>query len=80
MSRHSIGTEERRGASEFALEGLRTLSRRFASWATAARDRRRTRRILGYLDDAALADIGLVRNDLYRIEHDQRYRRSPRGS
>ena len=80
MSRHSAGTERRRGASESALQGLRTLARRLASWAMAARERNRTRRILGDLDDAALADIGLARNDLRRIEHDRRYRRSPGAS
>ena len=80
MSRHSAGTERRRGASESALQGLRLLARRFAYWGMAARERHRTRQILGDLDDAALADIGLTRNELSQIEHDRRYRCSPGAS
>jgi len=46
----------------------------------AVRERNRTRQILGDLDDAALADIGLTRNELSQIEHDRRYRCSPGAS
>jgi uncharacterized protein YjiS (DUF1127 family) len=88
MSRHSAGTERRnatglesrRRASASAPQALWTLTRRFASWAMAARERHRTRQVLSDLDDAALADIGLARNDLRRIEHDRRYGRSSGAS
>jgi uncharacterized protein YjiS (DUF1127 family) len=45
----------------------------------AMQERSRTRRILGDLDDAALRDIGLTRNEIRRIERDRRYRRYPSG-
>jgi uncharacterized protein YjiS (DUF1127 family) len=41
--------------------------------AAAARARAHTRKVLGSLDDAALKDIGLVRNQIDCVEHDPRY-------
>ena len=75
MDRHSAGTRRRRGFVEIALQGLRTVGQRFASWATATRERGRTQQILSDLDDAALEDIGLARNKIRGIEDDPRYRR-----
>ena len=74
MNERSNGMQRRRGASEIALQALLPFARRLASWATAIRERYRTRRILDDLDDAALADIGLARNEIRRIEYDRRYR------
>jgi uncharacterized protein YjiS (DUF1127 family) len=61
------------------LHGLRPALLYFVRRVTAARDRARTRRVLGWLDDAALKDIGLVRDQIEGVEHDPRYRRQPPG-
>jgi uncharacterized protein YjiS (DUF1127 family) len=58
---------------------LRPILRRIAQWAAAARDRNRTRRVLGWLDDATLRDIGLVRTQIDGVEHDPRYIRRSSG-
>jgi hypothetical protein len=80
MNRPSAGTRRRRSFVETALRGLRLVARRFASWATATRERGRTHQILSDLDDAALEDIGLARNKIRGIEHDPRYRRRASSS
>ena len=53
--------------------GLRLAVHGLASWATAVRNRHRTRRILGRLDDAALKDVGLGRSQIDGVESDPRY-------
>jgi uncharacterized protein YjiS (DUF1127 family) len=68
-------SERRRNPSTAALlQGLRPILLRLAQWMAAARDRSRTRRILGRLDDAMLKDIGLVRTQIDGVERDSRYR------
>lgn len=53
---------------------LRPALRGLARWAVAARNRSRTRRVLGRLDEAGLKDIGLVRSQISGIERGPRYR------
>jgi uncharacterized protein YjiS (DUF1127 family) len=53
---------------------LRPILLNIAHWAAAARDRNRTRRVLGRLDDFMLKDIGLVRDQIDGVQHDPRYR------
>jgi uncharacterized protein YjiS (DUF1127 family) len=80
MNRPSAGAQRRRGFAEIVLQGLRFAARRFSSWAMAVRERGRTRQILSDLDDAALEDIGLTRNEIRGIGHDLRYRRRTSSS
>jgi uncharacterized protein YjiS (DUF1127 family) len=76
----TLAVAERRRTPPTAvfLKRLRPILLSFARWAAAARDRNRTHRILGRLDDFALKDIGLVRTQIDGVEHDPRYTlRSP---
>lgn len=74
-SAFTVSERRRNPSTTVLLQGLRPILRGFAQWVAAARNRGRTRRILGRLDDAMLKDIGLVRTQIDGVEHDARYRR-----
>ena len=73
-STFTVAERRRNPPTAVLLHWLRPALLPLARWVTAARDRSRTRRILGWLDDATLKDIGLVRNEIDGVEHDPRYR------
>lgn len=60
------------------LRGLGAAFYGFVRAVRMSRARSRTLRVLEGLDDAALKDIGLDRSQIPGVEHDPRYRLSPR--
>jgi uncharacterized protein YjiS (DUF1127 family) len=78
-SAFTVSERRRNPPTVVLLQGLRPILLGFARWVAAARDRNRTHRILGRLDDAMLKDIGLVRTQIEGVEHDPRYTRRSSG-